>query len=79
MKQNYTVRAIIDFIKLSDLREPEKHTIIRRLEGATRREIGEELSLTYERIRQIESKGLRKLHYRINKLRGLPYEPKLKP
>lgn len=55
------------------LKEREKWVIEKRLSGSTLEEVGEQLEVTRERVRQIEKKGKDRLRIQLNQLRLSQY------
>lgn len=68
IKNLYDDRVVVNYKSIKGeiykyLKENEAEILLKRISGKTLKEIGESLNLTRERIRQIESRGIKRLYF----------------
>lgn len=68
IKNLYDDRVVVNYKSIKGeiykyLKENEAEIVLKRISGKTLEEIGESLNLTRERIRQIESRGIKRLYF----------------
>ena len=68
IKNLYDDRIVVNYKSIKEemykyLKENEAEILLKRISGKTLEEIGESLNLTRERIRQIESRGIKRLYF----------------
>lgn len=60
---NYSIKTMSTYIsECPTLTDRESYVVSMRLAGMTLAAIGEKIGVKMERVRQIEAKGMRKLH-----------------